>query len=327
MKFQLPINIPPLPQPIRYTDKLLLTGSCFTEHIAGRLAAHKFQILQNPHGILFNPLSVASSLISYAEEHQYAESDLFYLNELWGSWAHHTRFSHLDKAATLEGINASQREASAFIQQADWVIITLGSAFQYFLKEGAYPVANNHRAPAAWFEKRLLTTTQIIESLKAAFDAVNAVNPAAKFLFTISPVRHIRDGVTENNRSKARLIEAVHSICEDLESCHYFPAYEIVIDILRDYRFYDIDLVHPNYAATEAVWEAFTKSCIAPEALPVMEQVKEIVTAKSHRPRFPQTEAHQKFLKAYAAKTAALAAAHPYLNLADEAAYFNGTNK
>ncbi len=327
MNYTLPFHLPKLSQPIRYTDKLLLTGSCFTEHIAGRLAAHKFQTLQNPNGILFNPLSVADSLMSYATEKRYAEEELFYLNELWGTWAHHTSFSNINKAAALAGINASQREASAFIKEADWIIITLGSAFQYFLKENNYPVANNHRASAARFEKRLLTISQITESLQAAIESIRAINSKARFLFTISPVRHIRDGVVENNRSKARLVEAVHSICEDLEHCHYFPAYELVIDVLRDYRFYDIDLVHPNYAATEAVWEAFTQSCIAPEVLPIMTQVKEIVTAKNHRPRFPQTGAHQKFLNTYATKVEALTAAHPYLNLADEAAYFHGTNQ
>jgi hypothetical protein len=323
MRLQLPISIPPLPQLIRYTDKILLIGSCFTEHIAGRLAAHKFRTLQNPHGILFNPLSVADALKSYVAGKQYAEEELFFLNELWGSWAHHTRFSHTDPSAALEGINASQKEAAAFIKDCDWVIITLGSAFQYFLKESNRPVANNHRAPAAWFEKRLLDIPQIIAALHEAIEAIAQHNPKVQFLFTISPVRHIRDGVVDNNRSKARLIEAVHEICQSLPRCFYFPAYELVIDVLRDYRFYDIDLVHPNYAATEFVWEAFVQYCITPEAVPVMEQVAEIVTAMKHRPRFPQTEAHKNFLKAYAEKTAALASAYPFLNLADEAAYFS----
>ncbi len=362
MKFQLPINIPPLPRPIGYTDKVLLIGSCFTEHISGRLAGHKFKTLQNPHGILFNPLSVADSLLSYAQEKLYAESDLFFLNELWGSWAHHTRFSHIDKRAALEGINASQHEASNFVKEADWLIVTLGSAFQYFLKanipeaqlrarhsagtgemlpgasqadrqqgsapelqptgDEGFPVANNHRAPAAWFEKRLLEIPVIVNALQKALAAIKAVNPEVRFLFTISPVRHIRDGVVDNNRSKARLIEAVHRICEDVPDCFYFPAYELVIDVLRDYRFYDIDMVHPNYAATESVWEAFVQACIAPAAWPAMEQVKEIVTAKNHRPRFPETAAHQQFLKNYARKVADLAAAHPYLDLSDEATYF-----
>jgi hypothetical protein len=324
MRLQLPINIPPLPQPIRYTDKIVLIGSCFTEHISGRLSTHRFQTLQNPHGILFNPLSVADSLTSYATEKQYSPDELFYLNELWGSWSHHTRFSHIHKTEALEGINASQHEASAFIREADWVLITLGSAYQYFLKEGNRPVANTHRAPAAWFEKRLLEIPLITIALENALTAITNINPKARFLFTISPVRHIRDGVVDNNRSKARLIEAVHNICNTSDLCHYFPAYELVIDVLRDYRYYDIDMVHPNYTATEFVWEAFVQSCITPDALPIMDQVREIVTARNHRPRFPETEAHQRFLKAYAEKTAALAAAHPFLNLAEEAQYFNG---
>ncbi len=323
MRLQLPISIPALPQPIRYTDQILLIGSCFTEHIAGRLAAHKFQTLQNPHGILFNPLSVAHSLNSYASAKTYTAGELFFLNELWGSWAHHTQFSNTDATAALDGINASQEAAAAFVRNCDWVIITLGSAFQYFLKEGNRPVANNHRAPAAWFDKRLLEIAHITNELQGAIEALQALRPGVQVLFTISPVRHLRDGVVANNRSKARLIEAVHRLCETLPGCHYFPAYELVTDVLRDYRFYDIDMVHPNYAATEFVWESFVESCIAPEARLLMERVAEIVTAARHRPRFPATAAHQKFLAEYAQKTARLISEYPFLNFTAEEAYFN----
>ncbi|MBS1615725.1 MAG: GSCFA domain-containing protein [Bacteroidetes bacterium] len=323
MRFQLPITFPKLPQPIHYTNKVLLMGSCFTEHISDRLSAYRFQTLQNPHGILFNPMSVANSLSSYAASKSYTDEDLFLLNELWGSWSHHTRFSHILKEEALRSINAAQQEASTFLKECNWVVITLGSAFQYFLKESGMPVSNNHRAPAAWFDKRLLEIAAIYEALSTALDTAQAVNPGLQFLFTISPVRHIRDGVTENNRSKARLIETVHALCNTRKDSHYFPAYELVIDVLRDYRFYDIDLVHPNYAATETVWEAFVDSCLAAEAVPIMEQVADIVTAMKHRPRFPDTEAHKQFLKVYAEKTAALGAAYPFLNLAAEANYFS----
>lgn len=323
MKLQVPLHIQPLTQPIRHNDPVLLTGSCFTEHISSRLEAHKFNVLQNPHGILFNPLSVAETLRSYVDDRRYEASDLFLLNELWGSWDHHTRFSHIDQDAALAGINASQSAASAFIRRAGWVIVTLGSAFQYFLKDSGRPVANNHRAPGGWFEKRLLQTDLIIESLGRALEAVTAVNPRVRFLFTISPVRHIRDGVVDNNRSKARLIEAVHTLCERLPNLAYFPAYELLIDVLRDYRFYDIDLVHPNYAATEAVWEAFVPACIDPAAVPLMEQLRDISVAASHRPRFPETAAHRRFLESYAEKIRLIRAAHPELNLDTEAAYFN----
>jgi hypothetical protein len=290
--------------------------------MSDQLARHKFQICNNPHGILFNPLSVAGSLNSYIEGRLYTESDLFYLNELWNSWDHHTRFSNTNVEEALRGINQSQTNAHCFLLSAGWVVITLGSAFQYYLKEGDRPVANNHRAPSQWFQKKLLTIHEIETALTNTLQKLHNANPKAKVLFTISPVRHIRDGVVDNNRSKARLIEAVHNICQSVDYAHYFPAYELVIDVLRDYRFYDIDLVHPNFAATSFVWQHFTKSCISPVIYPVMQQVADIATARAHRTRFPDTDAHKKFLKSYATKTQALMAAHPYLNLQEELNYF-----
>src|ERR1700748_1541753 len=194
MQLTLTLDIPALPRPITYTDRILLIGSCFTEHISERLAGHKFKVLSNPHGILFNPLSVAYSLDSYIHGKQYKEEELFNLNELWNSWDHHTRFSNIDKETALRGINESQRNAAAFIKSADWIIITLGSAFQYYLKDSGKPVANNHRAPAQWFEKRLLPIDETIHALSHTLSKLYAANPEAHVLFTISPVRHIRDG-------------------------------------------------------------------------------------------------------------------------------------
>jgi hypothetical protein len=322
MQLTLQLDIPPLPKPIGYTDNILLIGSCFTEHIYDRLKQHKFRVLSNPHGILFNPYSVAGSLGSYIDGLKYQHEDLFQLNDLWNSWDHHTRFSHIDPEKALEGINQSQADASDFIKRADWVIVTLGSAFQYYLKETGMPVANNHRAPAQWFEKRLLPINEIIDAMEHVFRKLFAVNPFVQVLFTISPVRHIRDGVIDNNRSKARLIEAVHTLCGQSDRMHYFPAYELVIDILRDYRFYDIDFAHPNFLATSYVWEQYVKSCIAPAAHKIMEQVQEINTARSHRSRFPETQAHGKFKEIYAAKCRALTEKYPFLDINEELRYF-----
>lgn len=313
MQFQLSLNSAPLQKQILFSDKILLIGSCFTEHIAGRLEQHGLQVLQNPHGILFNPLSVCYSLRSYLNSKEYGEEDLFFLNELWNSWDHHSRFSDTDKKKALEQINKSQRQAASFIKDADWLIITMGSAFQYHLKEESRPVANNHRAPSQLFDKLLLGTDLIRSELEQALDLLFEMNPKIRVLFTISPVRHIRDGVVENNRSKARLIEAVHTICDRYEKAFYFPAYELVIDVLRDYRFYDIDLVHPNYAATEYVWEQFCKACIDGKALPVMEEIKEIRVAISHRPRFPETKAHQEFIRKYEEKLRQIGEQFPWL--------------
>ena len=322
MQLSLQLSIPALNQPIVYTDHILLLGSCFTEHIAGKLSHHKFRVLQNPNGILFNPLSVANALNSYLERRTYTEADFFQLNGTWNSWQHHSQCSHTDLAEAITGINNTQQQASDFVKKAGWVMITLGSAFQYYLKEGNIPVANNHRAPAQWFEKRLLPVEEIVATMTYALQQLLHQNPQARILFTISPVRHIRDGVVDNNRSKARLIEAVHTLCEQLPACHYFPSYELVMDILRDYRFYDIDFVHPNYLATEYVWQEFRKACIDPTIFPIMEAVKDIMTARAHRPRFPGTESHQKFIERYALKVHELMEQHPFLDLQEELTYF-----
>lgn len=322
MKFQLDINIPSIPQSIRYSDQILLIGSCFTEHIADRLAQHRFSICSNPNGILFNPLSVAQSLKGYLHQKRYDKKDLFYLNELWNSWDHHTRFSdvYVDKA--LDNINREQEEASLIIEKADWVMITLGSAFQYYLKEGNIAVANNHRAPGQWFEKRLLDIETIVSALSETLTLLHEKNPKAQVLFTISPVRHIRDGVIENNRSKARLLEAVHELCGQFSFAHYFPAYELVIDVLRDYRFYDIDLVHPNFAATSYVWENFIQHCMNESTRNLMQEVLELSIAQNHRARFPQTQHHKAFCIKYAEKGKALQEEYPFLNLSDIISHF-----
>ncbi len=323
MQFTLKLDIPVLPRTIGYSDSILLTGSCFTEHISDRLQQHKFRVLSNPHGILFNPLSVASSLDGYLAGKEYGHNDLFYLNELWNSWDHHTRFSDIDADVALAGINASQRAATVTLKEAGWLIITLGSAFQYYLKENGQPVANNHRAPSQWFEKRLLGIDTIREALGNTLQQLFTVNPSINVLFTISPVRHIRDGVVENNRSKARLIEVVHTLCQNFEQVHYFPAYELLIDVLRDYRFYDIDFVHPNFMATSYVWERFAASCIGVEHHGLMKEINEIITASKHRPRFPETEAHKKFIERHATAVRALQQRFPFLDLQQELFYFD----
>jgi len=324
MQFSLNINIPALEQPITHHHRILLTGSCFTEHISERLSLHKFRNLSNPHGILFNPLSVCTSLESYINGKIYTREELFYLNELWNSWDHHTRFSDIEPGGALQKINTSQQEAAGFIREADWIIITLGSAFQYYLVDGDRPVANNHRAPAQWFRKKLLPISVITDALSATISKIRSRNPKVRFLFTVSPVRHIRDGVVDNNRSKARLLEAVHSVCESNPGAAiYFPAYELVIDILRDYRFYDIDFVHPNYMATEFVWEHFMNACLAPATRQLLPKLADIHTARSHKPRFPGTESHRKFMNSYREKVLSLQQEHPELDLSADLAYFS----
>ena len=334
MQFQVPINIKRLEPPLNYKDKILLTGSCFTEHIGNYLMDVKFRALQNPNGILFEPLGVCNSLISYIENRQYSKDDLFYLDEAWHSWQHHSRFSNVDADACIKNINTSQQEAHLFLKEADWLIITLGSAFVYKLApdttlsttstKAGNTVVNNHKAPAQNFIKHLSAIDEIITALDGTIYRLFQFNKKLKIIFTISPVRHIRDGVMENNRSKARLIEAVHHLVNKFGRLYYFPAYELVIDVLRDYRFYDIDMAHPNYAATQFVLEKFAETCMDEATQKLSEEIRKIVISFNHKPFNPTSVQHQKFLQAQLEKVEILQQQHPYLDFEKEIRYFSG---
>ena len=331
MQLQLPIDIKSLPHTISYQDKILLIGSCFTEHIGNALSGLKFSVFQNPSGILFDPASVCKSLVSYIGNTKYTKTDLFQLNEIWNSWQHHSRFSNINADDAVIYINESQQKAHDILKKADWLIITLGSSFSYRLTELAdfagsclnEGVANCHRAPANWFNKYLLDIDKIISLLENCCNQLLKFNHNLKIIFTVSPVRHIRDGLIENNRSKSRLIESVHHIVNKYKQAYYFPAYELVIDVLRDYRFYDIDLVHPNYMGTEFVLTKFAESCIDKESQQLMQEVKKIVVARKHKAFQPLTKAHQQFLADNFAKVKELSIKYPFLDLKEEIIYFS----
>jgi hypothetical protein len=196
MDFHLEFTPKPFDTKISHQHKLLLIGSCFTEQIGAKLAAHKFSILDNPNGILFNPISITRSISSYIDNKQYSETDLFYQNESWNSWEHHSRFSNPDKKVCLELINTSQAKAHGFLKNSDWLLVTLGSAFVYELDNGSV-VANCHKVPTDKFKKRLLAIEEVINDLQQMIIKVLAFNPGLKIIFTISPVRHLRDGFIE----------------------------------------------------------------------------------------------------------------------------------
>ncbi|HMK02998.1 MAG TPA: GSCFA domain-containing protein [Ferruginibacter sp.] len=321
MDFHLAFSPIPFDVKIRHQHNLLLVGSCFTEQIGNKLANHKFSVLDNPNGILFNPVSISRSVISYTGEKQYNETDLFYQNESWNSWEHHSRFSNPDIKACLENINGAGAKAHSFLKKADWLLITLGSAFVYELENKAV-VANCHKVPTDKFNKRLLPIKEAVIDLQKMIEKAVAFNPGLKIIFTISPVRHLRDGFVENNRSKATLIHAVHQLVENNSNCFYFPAYELVIDDLRDYRFYAEDMVHPNYAATNYVWEKFIAACIDESTKLLMKEVAVIMSAKNHKAFNPASEQHKKFLLTHLHKVRKLQQQYPHINLDEEAAFF-----
>lgn len=302
----------------------MLIGSCFTEQIGSKLETLKFTILQNPHGILFNPASISKALCRYAEPVPYSDDDLFFHNDLWVSWDHHSRFSGTDREEVIVNINTALANASRFLAKADWLVITLGSAFVYerTAKEGREIVSNCHKVPPDKFNRRLLEIEEVVSYLRRAINAVKKIRPYLNVLLTISPVRHLREGFVDNNRSKAVLINAVHQLTGD--DVFYFPSYELIIDDLRDYRFFAEDLVHPNYAATNYVWEKFLQSAIDPGATELLKEIGVINNAFNHKPFNPTSSQHKKFMGQNLHKCQLLVEKYPYLDLEEEIKKFSG---
>ena len=322
MNFHLEFTPKQFATTIHHQHKLMLVGSCFTENIGTKLKQHKFSVLENPNGILFNPISISNAVNSYIANKQYKADELFYQNESWNSWQHHSKFSHPNINDCLSAINQSQQAASGFIVHANWLFLTVGSAFVYELSDGEV-AANCHKVPTDKFKKRLLSVEEVTATFNAMLQNLLAVNPTIKIIFTISPVRHLRDGFVENNRSKSTLIQAIHQLTDANENVFYFPAYELVIDDLRDYRFYAEDMVHPNYAATNYVWQKFVQACINEPAQQLMKEINIINAAKNHKPFNPSSQQHKKFLQTNFLKVIELNKQFPYINFEEEKVFFN----
>jgi hypothetical protein len=321
MEFRRAFQVPPLKEQLNIRHGVMLVGSCFTDHLGNKLQQHRFSTFQNPNGILFNPVSLAKSVKSYIEKKHYQQSDLFFQQEWWTSWDHHSQFSHADPGKLLEMINRSQDEAHLFLQKAKWLVLTLGSAWVYQLAEGNI-VANCHKVPTDKFQKRLLPVEEVLAVLDNMIHRLFMFNPGLRIMFTISPVRHLRDGFIENNRSKAVLIQAVHHLVEKFEGLFYFPAYELIIDDLRDYRFYAEDMVHPNYLATSYVWEKFSETCIDEESRKFIKEIAPINAALAHKPFQPDSNAHKLFRQKQVEKLQQLQTSYPFMNFEQELSFF-----
>lgn len=326
MKFTIDINIPEPVRKITYNDHILLIGSCFTGNIGNALREAKFKALYNPAGIVFDPLSTVKHVDDLLNARSYTEHDLFHHNELYASWHHHTEFSSTSPGGALDKINAAVSQGAEFLDKSSWIFITLGTAYSYQLHENGLPVANCHKAPSQWFNKKMLSSQEIIYAFEPILKKLVTKNARLNIVFTVSPVRHVRDGVIENNRSKARLLEAVHTLVERHEQCIYFPAYELVLDVLRDYRFYDTDLVHPNSLATQFVFETFCDHYLDTPAQALMEEVKKVRSAFHHRPLHPHTQQHKQFLSAHLEKTKQLQKKLPMLDWLEELNYFSSNS-
>lgn len=318
MNFHLSFPIKPSEQKINYAHKSLFIGSCFSENIGKTMQLYKFNVEINPNGVLFNPASIALALRRYFNNETILEKDLFFANECWNSWEHHSRFSNPDKETCLTRINSSISSAHGFLKQADWLFITFGSAFYYKRKNTGELVGNCHKVPQKEFTKQMLTVSEITADYNLLLQQLKELNKTLKIIFTISPVRYIRDGIVENNLSKARLIQAVHELIQQHDNSYYFPAYELVVDDLRDYRFYTSDLVHPNDQAISYVFEKLMNTFFDEKTKELFEKINYIITARQHKPFNSDTEGYRKFKAEYTARCWQLQMENPFLNMEDE---------
>ena len=322
MDFRLEFDPPSLSRKIDLDEKIMLVGSCFTEHVYNYLVGSKFCALQNPNGILFNPSSIAKALSRYVENKHLSSNELFEQNSLWNHWDFHSSLSCPSQEESLLRINETISSAHSFLKDTQWLVVTLGSAYVYELN-GDQIVANCHKMSASVFTKRLLDPEEIISTYVGLIDQLKQFNNTLNIIFTISPVRHLRDGFVENNRSKAVLIHAVDKLTKQHEHLHYFPSYELVVDDLRDYRFYAEDMVHPNYQATRYVWEKFCTAAINGRSREVMKELDQLNMAFQHKPMHPNSTEHIKFRNKYKEMAQSLAARFPSIDLSKEINHFS----
>ena len=296
---------------IDYDSNVLLLGSCFVENIGVKLEYFKFQNLINPFGILFHPLAIEKLIHNSTQKKEYTEEDIFFHNERWHCYDVHSKLSNISKDNLLKDLNANIELTNQQIQQSTHIIITLGTAWVYKHKETDSIVANCHKVPQKKFSKELLSEEELQKSITHAINLIKRINTEVIIIFTISPVRHLKDGFVENAQSKSHLIAAMHKVLKSEKRLYYFPSYEIMMDELRDYRFYAEDMIHPNATTINYVWERFQHVWISEAIKKTMEDVDEIQKGLLHKPFNPNSEAHQKFLEKLESKKQKIKSLYP----------------
>ena len=342
MLLQTEVSIPSAPTAICHSDELLLLGSCFAENIGKRLVENKFQCDINPFGTLYNPSSVAQALRRLADGTPYDKSDLHYFEGVgWCTWEHHSRFAAEKENDALEKENRRMLSSSDGLKKAKFLIITFGSAWVFRLRETSAEneqkgeekgigdkrknrvVANCHKQPERLFERSLLTVDDIVDEWKPLLERLHKLNPQLQVLFTVSPIRHLRDGAHSNQLSKATLLLAVQRMIDECEkdlSLLYFPAYEIMLDELRDYRFYADDMTHPSALAEQYIWERFGDTFFNAETKQIIKEWEEVCRALNHRPFRPDSEEHKRFIRQTLLKIEAIRKKMPYFEVEKEIA-------
>lgn len=314
MIFNTVVPIPRSDFPIDYHARILSLGSCFAENMAAQLDYFKFQNTANPFGILFHPLAIERLIDLAVSEKEITQNDVFCHHALWHSFDAHSDCSRAESDELICDLNAILKAARLQIAASTHIIITLGTAWVYRHVESDVVVANCHKVPQKQFKKELLSIDVIIQSIERITALISQINNEAHLIFTVSPVRHLKDGFVENQRSKSHLIAAIHQTIEKKPAArHYFPSYEIMMDELRDYRFYAPDMIHPSPTAIAYIWERFKETWISEDAYKTMEAVETIQKGLAHRPFNPNSESHLVFTSKLMDQQTKLVSAYPFM--------------
>jgi len=316
-QFRTVVNCIPSPEKINYDTSFLMLGSCFAENLGDRLQQLKFNVVVNPFGIVYHPAPAAYQLERIITGKSYTVDELHQYNELWYSFDHHGRFSHPDILTCLERINHEFKQAHDQLERSNWLFVTFGTAWAYRLKHTGRIIANCHKLPTSDFERIYFSVNEIQSIWIDTLDKLQRFNPAIKVVFTVSPIRHLRDGAHENQLSKSTLLLAVDCLNQKRENTGYFPAYEIVLDDLRDYRFYAENMTHPNAVAISYIQQRFCESYMDENTLQIMKTVENIVKAAAHRP-LHHTSEYRKFAETRLEKIAKLKQKIPHLDFKEE---------
>lgn len=297
MKLNTSITIPQSEYNISHRDKILMIGSCFTQNIGNKLLDSKFDVNLNPFGVLYNPLSISESIKIILQNKRFEEKDIFLHNGIYNSLYHHSIFSDINPEVCLEKINTKLEEAVSYLKQINILFITFGTSYVYELKDSKKIVGNCHKLPADKFNRFRLDINHIVDEWSDIITILQQINPKLRVIFTVSPIRHIRDGLHDNQISKSILLIAIDEIQKRISNVNYFPSYEIVLDDLRDYRFYQEDMVHPSNIAINYIWEIFSKAYFTDKTADIIREWSKIQSSIDHRPLNKQGCMYKQFLK------------------------------
>lgn len=314
MKWRTEVEIPEGSPKIRYSDSVLTLGSCFADHLSGKLRYYQFPHLGNPFGVVFHPVPMERLLRRAVEGRAFALSDIFEHQGRWRCLETHSSLSGDSREEALEVLNGALHSLAHALDSATHVIMTLGTAFGYLHRGSGHMVANCQKLPSAEFSRQLSPVALLEESIGNCLGLLRSRKEELTCLLTVSPVRHVKDGLVSNQRSKAHLITAVHALVSSGKA-HYFPAYELFMDELRDYRFYAPDLIHPTEQAVEFVWERFEEAWIDPGARPVMAEVDAIRKGLAHRPLHGDTVEHRRFMDTLRQRITDLQRRYPHMRI------------